>query len=702
MDFEKLTLSLLRQVEVQGRKREMNRVKRLLNRDLSEDNLDCISFFLYESASNVFISGKHKRNTMRLYKMLYKRNIKRIIESISHSEHRYDLVDYLIKTAGDLTDYVGIRSDLREVILFAFNTIDFNKSLAQNIDLKRMKVDEDYAKSVEDIFVLFGEYNHIIRFYEDKDIREDRAFGMEKIYEYLKAREKFNPEFYKNSVLFDYMLLHVSERYAQGNDIEPELFEFLKRGIDVRTKEKKFDVFQDQGISDLLQIINSDKINLEQVKELSKIVSTNLKIEDIDREKEYKEAKKLISKDNLSDNEMQKLFEKTQKIYLSSNGKIPNDIIDYLISEMLNKDSVLNTNSKKYKEYICRILESFGRNDISNRIGDNKTKYYFFREFIDLMDSLGTQEGDMVYLNQDIATETIDAINTIFHENTHVEQNFHFKNIKNCSYHEYMALKENILCNGLPDFQLMNYNLLFLEINAREKANLMMLKYFLSSERLKKRVNDRKIKEIIKGYKNEVKSYADAFSKREREDSSEHRDINSIFGEILKPDWIKEYPLLALEYNGDCTLKTLPEMIEQVEQSDNNRKTILLVKILEHNGIFKKENLFKDASYLIDYSSENVIAKKVVSHLVDSVLIGQMYMQYENFENLSLEEKKEFCAIIEKAKDKLEKEPDSAFSKGITKSQKSKNAAMKMFKLAKNHMDLADFTLSDSEEENQR
>ena len=702
MDFNCLTLPLLYHVEGQGRKKEMNKIKRLLNKGISEANLDCISFFLYEAASNVFINGRPKRNTMRLFKMLYKRNIKRIIENISHSEQRYILVDYLIKAAGDTTEYVGIRGDLKEVIEFAFNTIDINKSLAQNIDFKRIEVDEEYAKEVEDIFVLLGDYNHIIRFYEDKDIRDDRAFGMEKIYEYLKIREKFDPEFYKDSIFFDYMLLNVSERYALGNDIEPELFEFLKRGVDAKTKEKDFDVFKDQGISDLLQIINSNQINLSQVKELSKIVSTNLKIGDIDKEKEYEEVQKLISKENLSNDEMQELFAKVQKIKLASNGKIPNDIIDYLISEMLNKKSVLNTNAEQYKDHICRVFESLAANDISDRIGDKQTKYYFYREFVDLIDSVGTQMADMVWLNQDATQETIDTINTIFHENTHVEQDYHFKNIKNCSYYEYMALKENILCKEIPEFQLRNYNRLFVEINAREKANLRMLKYFLSSERLKKRVNDRKIKEIIKKYKNEVSSYIEAYNKREKEDSTEDRDVNNIFGEKLKKEWIAEYPILALEYNEDCSLKTPQEMIEQIEQSDDKKKTLLLVKILKNNEIFKKENLYRDALYLINYSSENKTAQKVVSHIVGSTFLWKIYMQSENFENLSLKEKEKFCEIIKKVEDKLEEEPDSAFSRGILKSQKSKNTAMKMFKTARNYADSRDPINHNSEDENQK
>ena len=427
-----------------------------------------------------------------------------------------------------------------------------------------------------------------------------------------------------------------------------------------------------------------------------------MKIKEIDREKAYDEAKEIMKQDGLDDSKTSELFGKIQLIKLSSKGRVPEDIIDYLISEILNEKSALHINSKKYKEYIGRTLESFGINHISKEISDKQSKFYFFREYIDVADSLGTQAENTIYLSEDIIPKTIEAINTIFHENTHIEQDYRFKGKDNYSYYEYMALKENILCKEIPVFQMNNYKLLFLEINARQRANLKMLKYFLNSERLKKRVSESKIKEIIDDYKKDTISYGGAYNKKEKADDTEEKDINVLFRETLKKEVIKEYPILALEYNEDCSEKTPQEIMEEIEESKDASKTILLTKILENNEIFKKSNMYRDVSYFIDYSAKNKTMEKIYGHVLTGTVLREMYNRYKEFDNLSQEEKEEFCKIIKKAQNKIINEPDSTFSRRISKCGKSRSSPIKTFQLMQKYVEMKVPEISINEEENQK
>ena len=676
----KISTGLLYDIEENGVEEDFNILVRLLKSGVSEADLDNISFFLYETAYEVFTTDSCKKNTHQLFELLYYKYIQEIITNIGESDEKYDLVDYIIKLISDDLDYAGVREELFDIIVYPFDNLNFNQLLAQNIDFDRVKVDAEYAEKVEVIVDLLEEYNYFIRKYQDKELQKDRNFGMSKLYEYISAMEKNNPKFYCNSMLIDYILIHSAEAYAEEEQLDSQLFELVKKCVEMRTSQSDFNSFTDQGLSDLLQVIYSDKRDLNQVSELTNIIESNLQIQKIDKEKAYQNVQKLMQKEGLSEEELGMLFSEVQKIKLTSNGTIPDEIIEYLLAEMINEKSDLNCDSEAYRAYIQRIYESFGINHIPKEIKEKKSIFYFTREFIDIIDSIGTQTGNIIYLSKDLYSEFGETINTIFHENTHIEQEYNMKN-GNCSFAEYMALKEQILINAIPGFQIGNYEFLFLEINAREKAVLKMLKYFLGSNRISKNLTPEMIEEIKKEYKEEVVNYIGAFQKKEKEDSDDERDVNEIFSSHLTEEVIKENPIFLLEYHEDGTVRTPAEIFNEIEKTNHRNQKILLTKILKNNGIFKKENLSRDAKFCMNYSSEDKKMEKLMSHIVANNLIKILYERYLEFELLSDNEKKEYCAIIKEMNGKLLAEPDSPFSKGITMIDKNGNKMIQTFNI---------------------
>ena len=695
---DKLSEEYLNDLENNGTQVDMKEFKELLKNGVSEADLDCASAYLYLTMIRAFEDDDFKKNTLSLFKLLYKKYIKKIIENIGDSEYRYRLVDYIIKSIRGTPKYSGNASELFDIIIYyGFDNIDFNHTIIKNIDFKKLNHDKLYLKPIEKIYTLIAEYSYSVRNNDDEEVKKDQEFGMNRIYEYIRNREKGDRNFYQSSFLFDCILMHASEAYADKEEVDPTLFEYIKRCVKIRTKQPNFNLNEDRGISDLLQIINSPRIELKQVRELSEIINSNLRTDEIDKDMAIESAHMIMKKESLSEEELEELFKEIQDIKLTSNGVVPNDIVEYLLSELLNKESALYKNPNYYFEYICRIFESLGSNTLPQEIKDKKPYFYFVREFIDIGDPYGTQSGNIVYLGEEVES-VLETTDTIFHENTHIEQEHHYDDEEQCLYTEYMALKENILANRLINYQADNYSSLFLEINAREKSALRTVKFLMNSERLKNRVGTRAIEDLKKKYMAENAQYIGAYSKKAKKDGSE-QNVNEIFAQNLIPKNLKEHPILLLEYNEDCTQKTPEQIIESIEQTESKNKKSLLAKILKNNGVFKQENIYKDALYLIDYSPKNKDTEKILKYVIGSTFIRMLYNQYERYAELDDSQKGQFIEIINRASNKITNEPESVFSRGISRVDRKGNNMMKTFELIRKFVNMQNPVIQRDENE---
>jgi hypothetical protein len=278
----------------------------------------------------------------------------------------------------------------------------------------------------------------------------------------------------------------------------------------------------------------------------------------------------MIKKKGLNKDEVEQLFSYIQDIKLSSHGKVPNELIEYVISEVFNDESELCKKTSDYYNHMCRMFECLGTNTIPEDIKARKPYFYFIREFIDIGDSYGSQSGNVVYLNEALQS-VFETLDTIFHENTHIEQEHHFDDENKCSYVEYMALKENILSLRVPNYQIDNYNTLFLEINAREKSAIKTIKFIMDSKILRERIDPEIIEDFKKRYIRENIQYVGAF-KKSIGDNKEEKDVNELFTRNLTPQLLRKHPIFLLEYNPDCSVKSPRELVEEIENTENKHK----------------------------------------------------------------------------------------------------------------------------------
>ena len=677
---------LIEYIENDGAEEDFPKLREQLSQELSNHKLNRISSWLCDRAVNVYTYNQTKGNTLDVFAILYDSCFEKIIQNIGTSPDRNYLVETVLNIIEEEPDNVIEKNRLYNIIMDSFPN-NFNHLLMNNIDGDKLKTDTKYLESVENIYSYIAEFNHFIR--NDGDFDDERDYGWDKILEYVQIRSERDSNFIYSD-FYERLMQNTCEAFSYGNDLDKRQFSIVRDYLNNVTSKKNFNLFENHGICDLLQIINCPKKQSAQLRELRRIIRRNLKVNDINVKRSLGNIRSITKKKGLNEVEVQRLFREVQKIKLAYNWNLPKKIVDRIIEECFNENSALYKKRAAYSDYINRILENFGINDIPKEMRDTKHYYYFMRRQIGMTDPSGMQTSNAVYIREGEPKEFLETLNTIFHENVHIEQEYCTKYAKEYSYTKYMILKEDLVNQTLLDYSALNYKTLFSEIEARAKACLKMLRFVFSLDGVKEKVD---INRIIQNYRSESLYYISANEKRDG-NSEEKLDVNRIFENLIKekPDVLKDNSIFFIEYNADGTTRTPEELIRLMEHSNKNQKE-LIIKILEKNGIFKEENLYRDFIFLTNYSSKNKNMEKAVSYLVKSVFPVMLYKEYEKFDNLDDDEKRRLCEILKESRRQVKETPGSPFSVGITKKRKDGLTAMSIIETMERYIKVKDSRL---------
>lgn len=645
---------MIETLEEDGEKADFQLFEQMIVRGVSEDDLNSLANLMYEKTRDIFTDSAGNKNTVRILKILYTNLTRQIIENIGYSDERYDLVEYMIQVIKKEHPADSKKNSLYRTIVSNFPS-DFNHVVMKNFD--------DDENCNNELYYLISSYNMAYKFSGAN--KEDIYYGWECIEKYINQN---GVEF--STDLLEQMLLDFCDGIADDFKLDNgTMLSLLKKYVDYITKKENFHLFSEQGICDLLQLRNKF-LNIFIVSGFYEILENNLHINDIDVEENEKNAREFMKKGRiLTEEDFDEFFGYLQNIKLAYRGMLPDDFVNFVVKEMLQDVTILNKKDWKYRGAVDRILENLGMNSAQSIA---RTKYrtcYFTRDNIELDEPDGTETTKVIYYSPK-CDEPIDRIDTIFHENTHLEQDYAIDVAKRYSYIRYMMLKDNILSKEYSDYDEKNYKDLFCEIEAREKSKLKMIRYFLNTLGIANEdIGNVDIKKLIHRHSKENKSYSRTLRKTKGKGKTE---LNDRFQEVLqkKPELIEKYPILLTEYNKDGSVKTPEQIIRELEGSDN-RKRELVIKILKNNKIFRPERLTQDFQFLLNYSSNDKAMERTVAYIVYKVfgdILEQVYEQsYKNLGEMTLEQKLEIEDLVKMARKKIIDEPDSVFAKGATK-----------------------------------
>ena len=379
-------------------------------------------------------------------------------------------------------------------------------------------------------------------------------------------------------------------------DKNPLAESIIERYVSTVVSKPDFNVFKEQGIAELMQLGNLDnkcyfaKRLIPRIKEIfAKNPAYSMTIDESIQET-YDFIKSVG--DNSISQDMEAEFDTflknlTRIRMVSPNFALPEDVVDFLMSQSMRPESLINFNKEKYGKVAERAIEDLGKIDHLRRNGGKPlSSLYIVRDYLEHEKTMGLHAGDTITIKRErmdqLANGNPDGINTIFHENTHMNQGVRLKGAIS-SYREYVMLKEDIIRNydKYDDYYDTNYIMIFKEIEAREVAAGMTAKYLAKiapktqevaiAEAAKADVIDmisERFKREQERYEHESESesklYIEGLDKKDKDGST--RSVNAIFSDRFRNsyamnDFIKRVPFAAIEYDSNGKIRPFSEQM---------------------------------------------------------------------------------------------------------------------------------------------
>ncbi len=400
-----------------------------------------------------------------------------------------------------------------------------------------------------------------------------------------------------------------------GIPIHSKSHNFVRTYLNNRTLKPDFNIFDEQYVSDIMQLINADKIDEPLKSEFYAIIIGNLGLSEINAEEVKNELYLQIDSCTIPvlEEEMDKICQNIQKIKLVNGRIYDKKIFNFFLSQVLDENSSISTNPKKYQGFVERMLEDYARFDLSPKAKDI---CFFIRDFLGFNKLKGNYYPDTAIeykrenIQELIKKKNLDIFATIFHENIHAVQYYDIEHSKFDNYYRYLMLKERIIRSIDNNFYVKNYKSVFLEIEARltssEKVRDMILGL---PENVKKQIfekNGEQLKEdILRGKREYKKGHykRNIFKKGYPKES-----LTTIFDQIIQehPEVLKENPTLKIEYNEDGSLKKPEDVLNDL--NDNgcaSNQMMMYMQIVFGGEIFKEENFENDINTLLNYDIKN-------------------------------------------------------------------------------------------------
>ena len=249
----------------------------------------------------------------------------------------------------------------------------------------------------------------------------------EQIENYISSKELNGEDVYKSELVSTYIESFITNIMNRKEETE-ESFQLFKKYIDRITKREDFDIFNEQYVSDTLQLLYTHRFSNDRETEIQEILERNCQISQIDVKKESQILLDFIENNYgkiiTEESKMDEFSKHLGNLKLADYRIYNQDILNFVIQQALDKNSIISKNPEKYLGLVGRCIEDFARNDLAGKI--NQENYvYFIREDIGLKRAIGKHIADTcIYFKKSklidlIKYSSLSIISNVFHENTH-------------------------------------------------------------------------------------------------------------------------------------------------------------------------------------------------------------------------------------------------------------------------------------------
>ena len=414
----------------------------------------------------------------------------------------------------------------------------------EKLYLSKEKLDVQHIKNLDDIMALLINANPNITPTIDKTIQllEDSNVDVSN----AKFMEVFIQRFTEG-------------RFIIQDENSDKRFNLACKYIDLSTQQKEFNLFNNQGVSDLLQI--TKRVSKEKSKKILDIINQNLGLININIDEVNERVRQFIKTNynNVITNreKFDEFLKDVQTIKLCQNSDLDPEILKMILMQFITDNSVVSQNKREYFELLQRIIEEFSANDLKkykipgccffrcDYAQRNSAGQMIPSFFINI---LNTKSVEFLLESKDL-----EVLEHIYHENAHQIQYLDLNLLQNLNRNDLrvLQLKEEIIKKYNPEYYIANYNMMFQEIEARERGAIKLLE-LLESLNIN---NFENLKEELKNKINAEKSnYKQAIHKKKSINDTDTIDVNQYFAEILKshPEILSKYPVLSSKQIQDA------------------------------------------------------------------------------------------------------------------------------------------------------
>ncbi len=320
-------------------------------------------------------------------------------------------------------------------------------------------------------------------------------------------------------------------------------------------------------------------------------------------------------------------------------GNIPEEYCDYIIKQKLTENSILNQDLDKHLPMLKRIFEEKVKHLLLKDGLDGYTIEFFENDGVTLgyhnktTKTIGFLEDNLINLN---ATNT-HIINTAYHEIKHGIQAKHYKttDFSKLNGSLYNMIKEEIIRDEDKLFYDRNYTRMYCEIDARlagTRGQAEYLKFLgISEEQIIENVGStaKTLKEIVETNKKEEQENTD-YASNKVDKEGRIVSISQKASELIKknPEWLKNYPVLSLEFDESGERKKTPEILSNAISCNNSSIQDIYLKIFE-NGISVS---LEDSAETLEYISKLLETRNGYEN--DIVNYINLIIKNETFESL--------------------------------------------------------------------
>ena len=451
------------------------------------------------------------------------------------------------------------------------------------------------------------------------------------------------------------------DRVDSFDSVDSRDTERIEKYIETVAIKPDFNLFNEQGVSDLLQLmaIRNDRASTYYIKKtlkdsLNKNPNYAISLKDAETQ-----ADRFVSEfsdkpiDQSREADFDKFLIHLSKIKMESEKEkfvLPRKYVNFLLKQIIDPNSVVNMKRDKYIGVAERAVEDFAKLDNIDINGLDGLNYtYKTRDYLSHDRTLGihSQYRSYIEAKRDRITRLFNGdlspLNTVYHENIHMTQRYRLEKMPT-DYKEYMMHKERVIRNISPNYYEDNYTLYYMEIEARERAaqktaayiaeNLLPTSAVTIAESLRDDVVDlfsKKYRDMQQSYEKEAEKEATLYEqgKHKKDKDGEIKTVHDILDNIAGPTGIsnniRENPGLKYEYEINGHKRSLKEQIDFALNPDFRINLDLMREIIRENYKENPNNTLGSLQAIIQYAKGTTNKKQnefLEGILEDHLLIG--------------------------------------------------------------------------------